>query len=55
MMQSWFYLLGRWLFPRQQEWEQRKSAKTLVLTLGFALTLGIIVAETLRLMYDHKK
>ncbi len=54
-MQSLFDFLGRWLFPRQQEWEQRKRAKTLVLTLSFAFTLGLIIAEALRLMYDHKK
>ena len=54
-MEKLFNLIGRWIFPHQQEWEQRRSARTLMLTLTFALTLGLVLAEMIRLMYDHKK
>lgn len=55
IMQTLFNLLGRWLFPRQQDWEQRKSARILVFTVVFALALGLAVATLIRLLYYHKK
>ena len=54
-MQRFYDLLGRMIFPRQQDWEQRKNAKILVFTVTFALALGFIMAAMIRLMYDHKK
>jgi hypothetical protein len=55
VMQMIYNLLGRLCFSRQQDWEQRRSAKTLVLTVAFALALGFAVAEVIRIMYYHKK
>jgi len=54
-VQTIFDLLGRWLFPRRQIWDQRKSAKTLVLTVAFSLAMGLILAELVRMMYYHTK
>ena len=54
-MHRLYDLLGRWLFPRQQSWQQRKSARTLVLTVAFTLAIGPVMAETIRLMYYHQK
>jgi hypothetical protein len=54
-MQRFYDLLGRVIFRRQQDWEQRKNAKILVFTVAFGLALGFITAEMIRLMYDHKK
>jgi len=54
-MPKLYDLLGRLLFPRRQSWEQRKNAKTILFTLAFALTLGLAVAELIRLMYNHEK
>jgi len=42
-------------FSHQQDWEQRKSAKILVLTVMFALAMGLALAAVIRLMYYHKK
>lgn len=54
-MQMIYNLLGRLLFPRRQDWDQRKSAKILVLTVAFALTLGLVLAAVIRMMYYHRK
>ncbi len=45
-MELLYNLLGRLLFPRRQNWEQRKSAKILVLTVAFSLALGLVLAES---------
>jgi len=50
-----FDLLGRWFFPRQQSWEQRKNARIMVFTVAFTLTAGLILAEVIRLVYYHQK
>jgi len=54
-MQMLYDLLGRLLFPRRQSWEQRRNAKTLVLTLAFTLALGFVMAEMIRMIYNHQK
>ena len=54
-MQMLYNLLGRWLFPRQQSWAQRKNAKTLLWVVVFALVLGLAMAAVIRLMYNHTK
>jgi len=53
-MQMIYSLIGRLLFPRQQDWERRKNAKTFVLTVAFTLCCCLILAEMMRLMYYHK-
>jgi len=50
-----YNLVGRLLFPRRQEWAQRKSAKTLVFTAAFSLALGVFLAEVIRMIYNHQK
>ena len=51
-----FYdLIGRLLFPRSQDWEQRKNAKILVLTVAFTLALGVVVAKVIRIAYNHQR
>jgi hypothetical protein len=54
-VQNIYDLVGRWVFPRRQAWDQRKSAKTLVLTVGFALAMGLVLAMVVLMMYDHKR
>jgi len=54
-MQMIYTLVGRLVFGRQQEWAQRKHAKTLLLVVALSLALGLILAEGLRLMYYHRK
>jgi hypothetical protein len=54
-MHRFYDFLGRLLFPQQQDWRQRQHAKILVFTVTFALVLGFITAEMIRMMYDHKK
>ena len=55
MMQTIYILVGRLCFPREPAWAQQRNAKTLVLTVAFAVALGLAMAEVLRLMYYHKK
>jgi hypothetical protein len=55
MMQAIYNLLGRLCFPRRQNWEQQRSAKIMLLTVAFALALGVTVAAVIRTMYYHKK
>ena len=47
--------LGRRCFPGQQDWEQRRNVKIMLLTVGFALVLGLIIAKAIRLIYNHQK
>ena len=54
-MERFYGLLGRWLFPRRQVWNQRKSAKTLALSVAFVLAVGLALAFAVRLIYDHTK
>jgi hypothetical protein len=54
LMQRIFAILGRLLFPRCQDWAQRRHAKTVVLTVVFALALGLAVAVVIRMMYYRK-
>jgi hypothetical protein len=54
-MESFYDWLGRRLFPCRQDWEQRKSAKTLVLTIAFSVGLGLALAEVIRMIYYRSK
>jgi hypothetical protein len=38
-------------FPRQQDWEQSKNAKLVVLVVGFALVVGVVVMKVIRSLY----
>jgi hypothetical protein len=50
-----FALLGRILFPRRQEWEQRRNAKILSGVLAFSLVLGLVVAKLIKMIYFKTK
>jgi hypothetical protein len=52
MIYGW---LGRRLFPRRQDWQQRQDAKILLHTVAFSLALGLVIAEMICLAYDHKR
>ncbi|HSY19521.1 MAG TPA: hypothetical protein VK815_14360 [Candidatus Acidoferrales bacterium] len=54
-MERFFFFLGRILFPRQQDWQQTRSAKTLVLVVGFSLVLAYAVAKLIRVYYNHQR
>ncbi len=54
-MELIYNLLGRMLFPRRQNWSQRRSAKIFVLTIAFSVTLGLVLAEVIRMIYVHRK
>jgi hypothetical protein len=54
LMQRISAILGRLLFPHHQDWAQRRHAKTVVLTVVFALALGLAVVAVIRMMYDRK-
>ena len=52
-MQMFYDLLGRLLFPRRQNWDQRRSAKVMLLTVVFSLAFGLVVAAVIRIGYSH--
>ncbi len=54
-MQTLYILVGRFLFPRQQDWERRKNAKIFILTIAFALALGLALAMVIRMIYSHER
>ena len=55
MMPNFYHLVGRLFFPGRQNWEQRRNAKTLVLTMAFTLALGLVMAEIICIFYNHQK
>jgi len=54
-MQMIYGWLGRRLFPRRQEWQQRQDAQILLHTVAFSLALGLVMAELIRFAYDHRR
>jgi len=46
-----FAFLGKLLFPRQQEWEQQRNAKTITVAVVFGLGLGLLAMKLIRMMY----
>ena len=50
-----FALVGRVIFPRRQQWEQRRGAKILFGVLAFSLLLGLIVAKLIKMIYFKTK
>ena len=55
LMERFFYALGRLLFPRQQDWQQARSAKTLVFVLAFSLGLAFCVVKVIKVYYNHQR
>ena len=55
LMERFFYFLGRVLFPRQQDWQQTRSAKIFVSVVGFSLVLALIIAKIIKMMYYHSR
>jgi len=54
LMERFFFFLGRMLFPRQQDWQQTRSAKTLVFVVAFSLILALAVTKLIRYYYNHQ-
>lgn len=50
-----FALLGRVIFPRRQEWEQRRNAKLLFGVLAFSILLGLVVMVLIKMIYNKTK
>jgi hypothetical protein len=53
LMERFFFFVGRICFPRQQDWQQTRSAKTMVFVLGFSLVLAVIVIKLIHAYYYH--
>lgn len=53
-MQMFYHLLGRLLFPRRQNWEQRKNARDMVFTVAFSLAFGLVMAVVIRTAYHGR-
>jgi len=48
---SWlFKLIGNLCFPRQQEWERRRSTKIMLLVVAVSLFTGIILWKMMKYM-----
>lgn len=51
LMERVFAFLGKLFFPRQQDWEQSKNAKLVVLVVAFAFVVGVVVMKVIRSLY----
>ena len=54
-VEKFFFFVGRLCFPKQQDWEQTRSAKTLLFVIGFSVALALIVAKFIRLLYNQPR
>lgn len=45
-----FDLIGKLIFPRQQDWERRRNAKVMVVVVVFSLTLGYALWKLLKIL-----
>jgi hypothetical protein len=54
-MRRFYDFLGRLLFPRRQDWEQRRHARTFVFTVAFTLVFSLVMVEFIHLIYNHEK
>ncbi len=55
LMQLIYRIMGRVFFSRQQPWEQERNVKTMLITVGFALALGLIITKGIHMLYNHEK
>ncbi len=54
-LERFFALLGRVIFPRRQEWEQRRNAKLVCGVLTFSIILGLAVMKLIKMIYFKTK
>jgi surface polysaccharide O-acyltransferase-like enzyme len=54
-LERFYFFLGRILFPRQQDWQQARSAKTLLFVIGFSIVLALVVVKFIKILYNHSK
>ena len=47
--------MGRMIFPRRQEWEQRRNAKIVFGVVSFSLILGLTLAKLMKMIYIKTK
>jgi hypothetical protein len=50
-----FDLIGKVIFPRQQEWERRRNAKVMVVAVTVGLFLGLVLWKVLKMMNQIRK
>jgi hypothetical protein len=55
LMQLIYRLLGRLFFSRHQPWEQERNIKTMLITIAFALLLGLAISKGIHMLYNHQK
>lgn len=54
-VEKFFFFVGRICFPKQPDWEQTRSAKTLLFVIGFSVVLALIVAKFIRVLYNQPR
>lgn len=52
-MQMFYNLIGRVFFSRMQEWERRRTAKTMTFVVGFSFLFALVIAKVIRMAYNH--
>jgi hypothetical protein len=50
-----FDLIGKVIFPRQQDWERRRNAKALTAAVAVGLFLGVVLWVILKMMNQVRK
>lgn len=58
-MTIWFErllgIIGKLVFPRQQEWERRRNAKVMLAAVSVGLFLGLVLWKLLKMMNQIQK
>lgn len=54
-MEMFYDFIGRLFFPRQQDWERRRTARIMTFVVLFSLALALIIAKVIHLMYNHTR
>jgi len=53
-MQMIYDIVGRILFPRRYDWERRRDARTLMLTILFSVGFSLLLATFMQII-NHRR
>jgi hypothetical protein len=56
MWLEWFFdVIGKVIFPRQQDWERRRNTKVMTAAVTVGLFLGLVLWKVLQMMNQIRK
>jgi len=54
-MEMFYNFIGKVFFSRMQDWERRRTAKTMTFVVGFSVIFALIIAKVIKLAYNHTR